>query len=227
MRLGLSADELLSTTRAVRKRLDFDRPVDRDVVLECLRLAVQAPNGSNRQGWEWVLIDAEPERRAIAEIYRENFERLTGVAAAAIPAAPQGDHVARNNASGAYLAANLHRCPLIVVPCVRGRLDGLSAPDAAGAWGSVLPAVWSLQLALRERGLGSAWTTTHLRDGGERRVADVVGIPADSVTQVGLLPVAHTLGTRFAPAERTPVEEVVHWNSWTTRPWQGLLSKRD
>jgi nitroreductase len=225
MRLGLSADELLSTTRAVRRRLDLERGVERETVLECLRLAVQAPNGSNRQGWEWVVVDDPGQRRAIADVYRRNFERLQPAAPAAVAATAQGEHVARNNESGAYLAANLHRCPVLVLPCVRGRADGLAAADAAGFWGSILPAVWSFQLALRERGLGSAWTTIHLREGGERSVAEIVGIPADEVTQVGLFPVAHTIGTTFRPAERTPVESVVHWNRWSSRPWQTLLSK--
>ncbi len=208
MRLGLSADELLSTTRAVRKRLDFDRPVDRSVVLECIELAVQAPNGSNRQGWEWVLVDDADQRRAVAEVYRANFTAL------AAPVEPVDEHAARNASSGAHLAEHLHRCPVLLVPCMRGRHDGISGAVAAGVWGSLLPAVWSFQLALRERGLGSTFTTLHLHRGGERAVADVLGIPADDVTQAGLLPVAYTIGTEFRPAERLGVERIVHWNRW-------------
>jgi nitroreductase len=217
MRLGLSADELLSTTRSVRKRLDFDRAVPRDLLVECVELAVQAPNGSNRQGWHWILVDDPHRKQAIADVYRRNFEALTGggtAGAGASMGTPLGDRVDRNVESGAYLAANLHRCPTLLVPCIAGRHEGLDVPAAASVWGSLLPAVWSFMLALRERGLGSAWTTLHLRDGGERAVAEIIGIPPDEYTQAGLFPIAYTIGTDFRPAERTPAAERIHWNTW-------------
>ncbi|HRE02849.1 MAG TPA: nitroreductase family protein [Ilumatobacteraceae bacterium] len=207
--LDLSTDELLTTTRAVRRRLDLSRPVSRDLVRRCLEIAVQAPNGSNRQPWQWVVVDDPGQRRGVAEVYRGNYEALVGAAPAEQLAASD-----RDLASGAHLAAHLHECPVLVVPCVAGRLDGLSAADAAGRWGSILPAVWSLQLALRSRGLGSTWTTLHLHRGGERAVADVLGIPADDVTQIGLLPLAYTVGTDFRPARRGPLDEIVHWDHW-------------
>ncbi len=188
---------MLTTTRSVRRRLDFDRPVDRSALMRCLEWAVQAPNGSNRQGWTWVFVDDTDRKRAIADVYRRNFEQLIGTAYADAAA-----EMRRSIDAGRHLATNDERCPMPLVPFVDGRHDGADAPPAAGMWGSILPAVWSFVLALREHGLGTAWTTVHLGWGGEREVADVVGAPYERATQVGLFPIAHTVGTDFRPAPR-------------------------
>jgi nitroreductase len=116
--------------------------------------------------------------------------------------------------SAEYLAANFHRAPLLMIPCLWGRLDSTSVVMGAGFWGSLLPAAWSFMLALRERGLGSAWTTIHLMNDGERQVADLLGIPYDKVSQGGLFPIAYTIGTDFKPARREPLDKVLHWDRW-------------
>ena len=198
-------DHLLSTTRAVRKRLDLDRPVEPEVILDCLRLAIQAPTGSNSQGWRWLVV-TDPGRKAeLARIYDEaggDYLRKSSTATGA-----QG----RVYSSAAYLVEVLHRVPAMVIPCIEGRADGAPNARAAGLYGSILPAVWSFQLALRSRGLGSAWTTLHLFK--EQEAAALLGVP-DGFSQVALLPVAYTIGTEFKPAGRTPVEDVTYWDSW-------------
>lgn len=215
MQLGLSADQVLTTTRSVRKRLDFDRPVERDVVVECLEIALQAPTGSNRQGWHWVFVTDPAKKTALADIYRENFEVYANA-----PRQGFGEGDVREERmdlvrdSATYLAEHFERAPVLMIPCIEGRLDGLPAFATASVWGSLLPAVWSFMLALRERGMGSAWTTIHLMNDGERRAAELLDIPFDQVTQGGLFPIAYTVGTEFQPAKRLPADQVMHWDTW-------------
>ena len=155
-------DALLSTTRAVRKRLDLDRPVPDDVLLECLQLAVQAPTGSNRQGWRWMVVRDPAKKAALAEIYnRAGGEYLRSAAAGA----EAGTQIARVMDSATFLAENLARVPVMVIPLIIGRVEG-TTNAAAGLFGSIIPAMWSFQLALRSRGLGSCYTTIHLRHEG-------------------------------------------------------------
>jgi len=215
MKLNLSADEVLTTTRSVRKRLDFDAPVEREIVEEALAIALQAPTGGNRQGWHWVVVEDETKKGAIAEVYRRNFEEYRTIPGAEYRAGDsRGERQPKVIDSAGYLAENFHRVPLIVIPCIWARLDNASVVNGAGAWGSLLPAVWSFMLALRERGMGSAWTTIHLMNDGEREVADILGIPFDKATQAGLFPVAYTKGTDFQPARREPLEKILHWDTW-------------
>jgi nitroreductase len=215
MKLNLTADEVLTTTRSVRKRLDFDRPVDRATVEECLTIALQAPTGSNRQGWHWVVVEDADKKRAVAEVYQRNFDEYRSMPGAEYAAGDsRGERQDKVRDSAGYLSDNFHRSPLLLIPCLWGRLDNASVVEGAGAWGSLLPAVWSFMLALRERGLGSAWTTIHLMNDGERQVAEVLGIPHDKVTQGGLFPIAYTLGTDFKPAKREPLANVLHWDQW-------------
>ncbi|MDT5400428.1 MAG: hypothetical protein QOK33_3659 [Mycobacterium sp.] len=202
-----SVDELLSTTRAVRRRLDLNRPVERGVILECLQLAMQAPTASNDQNWRWMVVTDEDKRAAIAEIYRQ----LAGdylVQAAAAATDPQTRRVYESAQSLTGILADV---PVFVIPCIGRRFDKAPLMVAAAAWGSILPAAWSFLLALRSRGLGSVWTTLHLAR--ERDVADILGIP-DSVTQAALFPVAYTVGTDFKPAVRPPAETITSWNTW-------------
>lgn len=201
-------DALLSTTRAVRKRLDLDREVPDDVLLECLQLAVQAPTGSNQQGWRWMVIRDAQKKAALAELYREaGGEYLASAAAAADSETQQGRVIDSAN----YLAQHLADVPVLVIPMIIGRLPDNSANAAAGLMGSILPAVWSFQLALRSRGLGSCLTTLHL--GKEQQAAELLGIP-DHMTQAGLLPVAYTKGTDFKPAKRPPVEQITYLDTY-------------
>jgi len=215
MQLNLSADEVLTSTRSVRKRLDFDKPVEREIVEQCLDIALQAPTGGNRQGWHWIFIEEPGKKQAIADVYAANFAQY-----ASAPPPEYADGDTRGERQGAvkdsatYLAENFHRAPLLLIPCIEGRMDNLPSFVGASIWGSLLPAVWSFMLALRERGMGSAWTTIHLMNDGERQVADLLGIPFDRVSQGGLFPIAYTLGTEFQPAKRQPLAEVTHWDTW-------------
>ena len=201
-------DELLATTRAVRKRLNLEKPVPRDVINECLELAVQAPTGSNSQTWRWLVVEDAGKKQALADLYRKAAEGyLSAAGEQATDAQTQ-----RVFGSAVYLMEHLHEVPMHVIPCVQGR----PAPETpmvrlGGLFGSIFPAVWSFQLALRARGLGSALTTLHLIH--EQEAAEILGIP-DDVMQVALLPVGYTVGTDFKRAARAPVSDITHWDSW-------------
>ncbi|ORB67389.1 nitroreductase family protein [Mycobacterium scrofulaceum] len=202
-----TVDELLTTTRSVRRRLDLDRPVGRDVILECIRLAMQAPTASNAQDWRWLVITDADKRAAIAEIYRSVGAEYLAYAAKDT-ADPQTRRV---YASALSLTDTLGKVPVHVIPCLANRIDNSSLLTAASAWASIIPAGWSFLLALRSRGLGSVWTTMHLAR--EREVGELLGIP-DTVTQAALFPVAYTIGTDFRPAARPPAETVTFWDGW-------------
>lgn len=199
-------DELLATTRAVRKRLDLQREVPRDVIMECLELAVQAPTGSNTQGWRWLVVDDPDKRARLAELYRKAAEPyLRGAVGMAEPGQTK-----RVFESALYLMEHLHEVPVHVIPCIQGTPGGGLA--SAGFFASIYPAVWSFQLALRARGLGSCLTTLHLAHAAE--AAELLQLP-DNLTQAALLPVAYTLGTDFRRAQRPPVSNITHWNEWS------------
>ncbi|MBA3652727.1 MAG: nitroreductase family protein [Actinobacteria bacterium] len=215
MTLDLTPDELLTTTRAVRKRLDLERPVERSVIEECVRIAMQAPTGSNAQGWHFVFVEDPAKKKALADLYGQNFDPYFG--SAAPTQYPEGDTRGERQefvrGSAMYLRQHFHEVPVMMIPCITGRLpDGTPAWIHASVWGSLLPAVWSFMLAARARGLGTAWTTLHLPN--EREAADLLGIPYDKVMQGGLIPIAYTKGTDFKPAPRLPVDQIVHWNEW-------------
>lgn len=219
-------DTVLTTTRAVRRRLDFDRPVPAAVVDECLRLALQAPTGGHAEDWRFLVIGDSDLKRQIGALYRQAFEdqvlapmrtdgaqssvvrgRLGGVAGADV-----GERTARMLAGAEYLADNIGRAPWLVLPCAtRPSPEHGASGTVSAVYGSIYPAVWSFQLALRSRGLGSIITTLHLHAADE--VADLLGIP-DGTTQVALLPVAHTVGTDFRPAARRPLHEVAFRDRW-------------
>jgi nitroreductase len=204
-----TVDELLTTTRAVRKRLDFDRPVPPEVIEECIALAIQAPTGSNSQGWRWLVVTDDAHKKVIADAYRRGWATAYGGREAGGDESSQMERVLD---SAQYLVDNLERVPLFVIPCILGRLpEGVPSGMGAGFWASIYPAVWSFQLALRSRGFGSALTTLHLFH--ELEVAEALGIP-DTVTQAALLPVAYTKGTEFKPAKRRPATEVTFWDEW-------------
>jgi len=203
-------DALLSTTRAVRRRLDLSRPVERDVILDCIRISQQAPTGGNRQGWRWLVVTDAEKRAALARLYEAGASTYFAAARQAIDA--NDAQTQRVYASAQWLVEHLARVPVHVIPCLEGRLAGeISNVVAASLYGSIFPAVWSFQLALRSRGLGSTLTTLHLFR--EQEAAKLLNIP-DSVSQVALLPVAYTLGRTFKPARRPPPEDITFWNGW-------------
>jgi nitroreductase len=207
-------DELLTTTRSVRKRLDFSRPVPREVIERCLEIALQAPTGSNAQGWHFVVVDDPAQKQALAALYRRAFEIYATNPAFRPRYAdddPRSVQRPRVEDSARHLAEHLHEAPALVIPCIEGRVETAGVLAQASVYGSILPAAWSFMLALRARGLGSAWTTLHLMY--EQDAARVLGLPAH-VTQCALLPVAYTLGTDFRVARRLPLAQVLHWDRW-------------
>jgi nitroreductase len=215
--LSLTPDEVLATTRSVRKRLDFSRPVEPEVIRECLELALQAPTGGNRQHWHFMVITDPEKRQAIGDIYRRGWamyrasqQSVLEKLAARYP--ERAEVQGRILTSADYLAEHMHEAPVLLIPCISGRMEGLSSADQAGSWGSILPAAWSFMLAARARGLGTSWTTVHLLF--ESEAAEVLGIPFQRVTQAALIPVAYTDTPDFSPAKRESVESVTHWNAW-------------
>jgi nitroreductase len=219
--LDLTPDELLTTTRAVRRRLDYQKEVPRALVEECVEIALQAPSGSNARSWHFVLVSDPKKREQIGALYRRAFDAYRGmpVSAHALAEQARGDDVAVMKGvvdSAEALAANLHRAPWLVIPCVEGRLPAIEGPmgDLARAsqYGSVLPAFWNFMLAARARGLGTAWTTLHLAH--EQEVAELLGIPCDTVMQTALSPLAYTIGTDFKPARNRSTEGALHVDSW-------------
>jgi nitroreductase len=214
MTLNLSVDEVLTTTRSVRKRLDFDKQVSREVLMECLDLALQAPTGSNSQGWQWVFVEDADKKKAIGDVYLANArDYLSSPAAEYAEGDTRGERMGRVRDSATYLAEHMHEAPVLLIPCIYGR-EEKQPLGGVSFWASLFPAVWSFCLALRSRGLGSCWTTLHLLNDGERTVADLLGIPYDQVSQGGLFPIAYTKGTDFRPAKRLPAERLTHWNAW-------------
>jgi nitroreductase len=181
--------------------------VEREVILECLRLAVQAPTGSNAQGWRWVVVPDADKRAELARLYRSGGEGYLEQAATT----EQDPQTRRVYESAFSLLEILHRVPVFVIPCIERRVDGAPTVVTASTYGSILPAAWSFLLALRSRGLGSTWTTLHLAK--EQEAAELLGIP-DTVTQVALFPIAYTIGDDFKPASRPPVEGITYWDEW-------------
>jgi len=215
--LNLTPDEMLATTRSVRKRLDFTRPIEPEIIRECLALAVQAPTGGNRQQWHFVVVSDSAKRQAIGDIYRRGWalyrasqEPVMEKLAARYPERAEVQKRIRDSAD--YLAEHMHEAPVLLIPCISGRMEGLSSAEQAGSWGSILPAAWSFMLAARARGLGTSWTTVHLIF--ESEAAQVLGIPYERITQAALIPVAYTDSPDFSPAKREPAESVTHWDAW-------------
>lgn len=206
-------DALLSTTRAVRKRLDLERPVPREVINECLDLSQQAPTGSNRQGWSWIVVTEAGKRAALGDMYHRGAMVYLNQAEKDAALMDDGGQTTRVIDSALYLADKLADVPVHVIPCINVGHMSDSPPRAAwaGVMGSIFPAIWSFQLALRARGLGTVLTTLHLAH--EKEAAELLGIP-DDFMQVALLPVAYTLGTEFKPAKRPPIGEITHWEQW-------------
>ena len=216
--LGLTNDQLLTTTRAVRKRLDFDRPVGDDVVRECVEITMQSPSGSNNPTMQFVVVRDPEKRAAIGEIYRQCYEMYKGMDGVYVGSITKDTDVEqaqqdRVASSADFLGENMCRAPALVLACTAsGRVDGAPAMMSASMMGNVLPAMWSFMLAARARGLGTAWTTVHLMM--EQQVADIVGIPFDEVQQTCLSPLAYTVGTEFKPAMRPEPDTIIHWDTW-------------
>ena len=205
-------DRLLTATRAVRKRLDLTRPVPRELILDCIRVATQAPAGGNVQRWRWVVVDDPDLKLGVAELYRKAYRPYMAAQREAVEKSGRGGMEAIMSSSD-HLADVLDKVPALVIPCCLDAPTG-SQGMVAGYYGSILPAVWSFMLAARSRGLGTAWTTLHLEHEAETR--DLLGIPS-TVTQVALTPVAYYTGDSFKPGTRRAAEEITYFNGWKSR----------
>ncbi|MFK7896253.1 MAG: nitroreductase family protein [Myxococcota bacterium] len=203
--------EVVRTTRSVRKRLDFDRAIAPELIEECIEAAVQAPTGLNREAWRFVVITEEAAKLRIAELYRAGFDALTARFQGELPEGVSRGDLPSEKPTYQGLAENLHKMPALILVCSEGRPDPVNQAMQVAFYGSVMPAAWSLMLALRARGLGATWTTLLVTE--EENVAEALGIPRD-VTQTILLPVAYTKGAVLRPAKRKGAKEVTFWNRW-------------
>jgi len=214
--LDLSADDVLNTTRAVRKRLDFSRPVEDDVIRECVATAMQAPSGSNMMTMQFVVVKDPAKRQAIGEVYKQCWAIYSSMPqfAGAIKkdSEPEQAQQDRVTDSATYLSEHMAEAPALVLGCTAGRVDGAPAMMSASVMGNILPGMWSFMLAARARGLGTAWTTISLMM--EKEVADIVGIPFDEIQQACLTPLAYTVGTDFKRAMRPDPDTIIHWDTW-------------
>ena len=206
-----SVDYILETTRSVRKRLDLTRPVERETVERCLEIAIQAPTGSNRQGWKWLVVTDEDKKARVGEYYKQSWYAYAGVAARGAPGEEPSPQMQRVISSARYLADHMGEVPMMIFPCLHGRASDASPAANAGLYGSIIPAAWSLMLALRARGIGSAWTTLHLSH--EKECNEILGIP-EGVTTAALLPAAYFSGETFKKADRVPAKALTYWESW-------------
>jgi nitroreductase len=197
-------DHILTTTRSVRKRLDLERPVEPDVIEQCLEIASQAPTGSNVPQNFFLVVSDSDCRLRLANIYRKAIDEM-------FQDENLENYRKRDVNSWMYLYDHLHEVPIHIIPCAQGRPEGRSPERLAALYGNVLPAAWSMMLALRARGLGAAWTSLHVAY--EKESQSLLGIP-DTVTQTGLLPVAYFTGSDFKPAKRSPASERTYWNRW-------------
>jgi nitroreductase len=208
----MDVDEVLTTTRAVRKRIDLERPVPMELIAECIETALQAPSGGNRQPWRFVVVTDPSKKTQIADFYRQAWTAY--LAGQRWDYGQQDPRQQRKDAvvdSAQYLADHLEQVPVHVIPCIEGRSEPLGHAAAAALFGSILPATWSFMLAARARGLGSSLTTLHLVH--EREVAEILGIPP-TVSQCALVPVGYLLGDTLRPARRLPVSQVASLNGW-------------
>lgn len=216
--LPLNPDQLLTTTRAVRKRLDFSRPVEDELIRECVEIAMQSPSGSNNMSMQFMIVKDPAKRKAVGEVYRECYEMYKTWDGVYIGSIDKGSdefnaQQKRSASSADFLGERMGDAPALVIGCnAAGRIDGAPAVSAAAQMGNILPAMWSFMLAARARGLGTAWTTLHLVQ--EQRVAEILGIPFDSVQQACLSPLAYTVGTDFKQAKRPPADSIIHWDTW-------------
>jgi len=210
----VATDKLLTTTRSVRKRLDLTREVEPQVIQDCIDIAMQAPTGTNAQNWAFVVITDPAKKKFIADAYRSGGEMMagSGYPPPLEPGDPREHVMPKVMESAGYLGEILEQVPVFVIACVRGRVESVPMVIAqASTYGSILPAAWSFMLALRSRGLGTAWTTIHLFQ--EQAISELLGIPADW-TQTVLFPVAYYTGDDFKPAHRLPSDTMTHWDSW-------------
>lgn len=206
-----SIDYILQTTRSVRKRLDLSRAVPVDVVMDCLEIALQAPTGGNSQGWKWLIVTDDEKKQQIGAYYKQSFEAYVKRGGSSGPGNQDPTDQRKVYSSAAYLADHMGEVPMMIFPCIHGRVENGGVGAQAGLYGSILPAAWSLMLALRARGIGAAWTTLHLSY--EKECANILNVP-DDVTVAALLPIAYFTGDTFQIAKRLPARAVTYFDTW-------------
>ena len=208
------ADHLLTTTRGIRRRMDFARPVDISIIDKCIEVAIQAPVGDPDMGAHFIVI-TEPElRRSISELYCKALGPYCDEFEAAeleSTDASEHDRIRKVYSTYRWHGENLYRAPVLIIVAMQGRYENLGVRHQTARYGSILPAAWSLMLALRARGLGSCWTTLHVEY--ERETAEFLGAPED-ITQAVLMPVGYYTGSDFKPAKRPPASRYIHYNGW-------------
>lgn len=216
-------DHALMTTRGVRQRLDFDRDVDDQIILDCIDVAEQAPTGGNNGSRRWMIIRDQDTKDRMAELYLsagvdwviETAKRLEG----------SGHQNERLMTGARHLGENIARTPALVMPTILGRHDGSGRP---GLFDSVIQSAWSFMVALRARGLGTVWTTMYLNEAPA--VAELLDLP-EHVTQICLFPVAYTIGTDFKPTSRRyPAREIAYFDRYgrtRTPTGQGVVDEVD
>lgn len=222
-------DEVLTTTRTVRFRMDFERPVEREVIEECLEIAQQATVGSNQEHWRFVAVTDPETKHRIAELYRDVWVQTVekplaegdpATLARLDPENREGDEAQRGQARTLrgvkYLADHLEQVPVLVFACsVAPQPPTPVGKLASGYYGSIFPAVWSFQLALRSRGLGSVLATAASYHAEE--IGEILGLPAGCAL-ISMVPVAYTKGLDFKRGARRPLDEILSWERWTLPP---------
>ena len=209
---GFDLDEverLLTTTKQVRKRLDLSRPIPVDELLEIIDVASHAPMGGNLERNRWIIVTDPDLKAQIAERFADVGRPYLAANSELRP----DDRSQKVIESAEFLVDHLAEVPALVIAMRLDRppLDESTQGGAAAYYGSVLPGVWSFQLAARARGIGSAWTTFHLEH--EAEIADLLGIPP-TVTQVCLLAVGYYTGETCTPAPRRSARDVTVVNRW-------------
>jgi nitroreductase len=213
--LDLTFDEVATTTRSVRRRLDLQRPVEREVLEECLRIAQQAPSSSNLQNFHFVVVTDTATRAALGDLYRRGHKiyKTLPIAMHNLDYPDPAQKASRDRIIDAqeHLAAQIDEVPVHVIPCIEGSLEGMPPIFTPVVMASVIPAAWSFMLAARSRGLATCWSNFHMFDIEEAN--RVIGLPA-GVMQVALIATAYSVGTDFKPAPRRALETMVHWDTW-------------
>jgi nitroreductase len=194
-----SVDAVLSTARSVRRKLDFDRAVEPEAIYECVNIATQAPTGLGGETWRFMVVTDADKKRRLAALYKGVLTDLARQRGIEVKATQQA------------LVDKLHEIPAMIFVCTTAERPGQEVAGQVAYYGSILPAAWSLMLALRARNLGATWTT--LLSSRQREVAAILDMP-DGVTQTVMLPVAYTKGAKLRKADRLDAAEVTYWDTW-------------
>ena len=202
-----SVDRVLSSARSVRRKLDFERPIEPGILLDCIDIATQAPLGLGGESWRFIVVTEEHSKQRIAEVYRNVMGTL------------QSDLSLQVKPTQQSLMDRLHEMPALVFVCYNGAVPEAELAGQVGLFGSVLPAAWSLMLALRARGIGATWTS--LLASRQAEVAEILDIP-DGVMQMVMLPVGYLKQATLRRANRKPPQQVTYWERYGETREEGI-----